>query len=314
MTKVGKMFEIDRHTISKYQKELINLYPLYENQENLNDEYKYYFSKEDMSFIEDYLSHPNEAYDIIKSRHKGCTTRRNTLYSWLKILGKEKTEGKSKIYHYDTTKFSEIKTEEDAYWLGFITADGCIIENKWLQIQLAARDKEHIEKFCKYMGMPNEEISLIIKDSFGGSYTRDNPVNNVKICSKEIINNLQDKGIFPRKSGKEKPYICKNIELEKAYVRGLIDGDGYIRSTQYGMGIVGSYEICEYVQKFVTENIKDITKYHIRQHGIIFKLELSGRKQSSIILNALYENANIYLQRKYDLYVNNYKKFLVCRD
>ena len=40
-------------------------------------------------------------------------------------------------YHYDRTKFSKIETEEDAYWLGFITADGCIVNEYLLQIKLA---------------------------------------------------------------------------------------------------------------------------------------------------------------------------------
>lgn len=148
---------------------------------------------------------------------------------------------------------------------------------------------------------------ILVKNGFGGAYTKDNPVCNIKICSKEIINNLQNKGITPRKSGKEIPYICSTLELEKAYIRGLIDGDGYIRSTSYGMGIVGSYEICSYVQNYITNNIKDISANHIREHGIIYKLELTGKIQTTTILNYLYKNANIYLQRKYDLFLTNYK-------
>ena len=48
------------------------------------------------------------------------------------ILGKTYTTGPLKKYHYDRNKFKEIVTEEDAYWLGFITADGCIIKNNFL--------------------------------------------------------------------------------------------------------------------------------------------------------------------------------------
>lgn len=229
------------------------------------------------------------------------------MYRWLPIFQAEKTVGASQKYNYDRTKFKEILTEEDAYWLGFITADGCIIENKWLQIQLAAKDKAHLEKFCKYMGLSSDETNEIIKNGVGGAYTRDNPVNCVKICSLEIISNLIDKGIAPRKSGNERPYICETVELEKAYIRGLIDGDGYLRSTQFGIGIVGSYEICEYVKNFITNNIRDISNNNIHEHGIIWKLELSGRVQCSDILKYLYENANIYLNRKYQLYQEKYK-------
>lgn len=43
------------------------------------------------------------------------------------------------------------------------------------------------------------------------------------------------------------------------------------------MGIVGSLDICTYVKNFITNNIKDISNNTIHEHGIIFKLELSGK-------------------------------------
>jgi len=307
VTKIGEIFGVDRHSISKYKKESILFKTLYENQSDKQDEYLYYFTEQELDFIKDYLEHPNDSFSEIQKRHIDASIgKRDTLYRWLKILGKNKTGGKSVTYHYDRNKFNKIESEEDAYWLGFITADGCIIENRWLQIQLAEKDKDHIYKFCKYMGLNKQESEQIIKNGFGGAYTKDNPICNIKICSQEIIKNLQNKGITPRKSGKEKPYICSTLELEKAYIRGLIDGDGYIRSTTYGMGIVGSYDICSYVQNYITENIKDISANHIREHGIIYKLELTGRLQTKAILEYLYKDANIYLQRKYDLFLTKY--------
>jgi len=146
-----------------------------------------------------------------------------------------------------------------------------------LSINLAEKDKEHLVKFCKYLQMPEEEIDMIIKTSTGGAYTRDNPVSVLNICSVDIVHNLEDKKICARKSGAEIPYICSSIELEKSYIRGLIDGDGYIRETQYGLGLVGSYDICQYVQNFISQNIKDISSNNIREHGTIYKLELTGK-------------------------------------
>lgn len=224
----------------------------------------------------------------------------------MNILGNEYSSGAIQKYHYDRTKFSEIKTEEDAYWLGFITADGCIVNNKILQIKLAEKDRGHLIKFGKYMALPEEEIDEIIKTDIGGAYTKDNLTSVIKIASVNIVKNLEDKGIQPCKSGKEKPYICSSTELEKAYIRGLIDGDGYIRSTEYGLGIVGSYEICKYVFDFINTNITNISNNHIREHGVIYKLELTGKIQSSKILQYLYKNSNIYLDRKYNLYNKSY--------
>ncbi len=308
ITKVGEIFNIDRHSIAKYKKNNLYLQYHYANFSNPNDEYLYYFSEDEISFIDLYLSNPNISYQEVAKQFGEKLIERATLYRYLDILGKTKTEGGSIKYHYNRTRFQQIETEEDAYWLGFITADGCIIEGRWLSLQLAKKDRNHLVKFCHYLGLEEKETKEIIKNGFGGAYTRDNPVNSVKICSLEIIANLKDKGVLPRKSGQEKPYICSSKELELAYIRGLIDGDGYIRSTQYGLGIVGSKEICQYVQDFITENIYNISNNKIHEHGIIYKLELSGQQQSSIILQKLYENANIYLDRKYNLYLDRYNK------
>lgn len=307
ITQIGQRFGVDRHTISKYKKNNEYLKFNIQNESNPNDDFLYYFTEEEIKDIQIYLANPTTSYDKLN-----LSVDKRTIHRWLPIFGAEKTIGGSQKYNYDRTKFKKITTEEDAYWLGFITADGCIIENKWLQIQLAKKDKHHLEKFCKYMGLNGKETNEIIKDGFGGAYTRDNPINNVKICSVEIISNLAEKGITPRKSGKEKPYICETKELEKAYIRGLIDGDGYFRETQFGIGIVGSYEICNYVKNFINNNIKDISKNNIHEHGVIWKLELSGKNQCSTILDSLYGDANIYLDRKYKLYQEKYK--MSCRD
>jgi len=301
MTEVGHIFNVGRHTIARYKKD--NIYLIYNisNATNPDDENMYHFEEEELEYIKKYLDNPNAPY-----RSLNIPVERRTLYHWLEIFNKQKTVGGSQKYSYNRDKFSTIETEEDAYWLGFITADGCIIENCWLQLQLAERDRGHLIKFCRYMELPENEIDEMIKSGFGGAYTRDNPVSNVKICSLKIIKNLEEKGISPRKSGKEKPYRCENIELEKAYIRGLIDGDGYIRKTQFGFGLVGSYEICEYVKNFIVNNITDISKNNIREHGIIWKLEINGRVQTSKILEYLYKDSNIHLDRKYNIYINDY--------
>lgn len=306
LTKVGELFEVDRHGLAKYKKDNLYLDYRYENHANPEDEFIYAFSEEEQNFIDLYLSNPTEPYEHIITM-SNCKMERRTLYRALDILGKDKTEGGSIKYHYNRQRFETIETEEDAYWLGFITADGCVIENKWLSIGLAEKDIGHLKKFCSYMGLNEQETDEIIKSGFGGAYTGDNIIKSVKICSQEILKHLENKGIISNKSGKEVPYICSSIELEKAYIRGLIDGDGYIRSTQYGFGIVGSKAICEYVQDFITNNMYDISHNHIREHGIIYKLEVNGKIQTSIILQELYKNASIYLDRKYKLYIDRYK-------
>jgi hypothetical protein len=147
--------------------------------------------------------------------------------------------------------------------------------------------------------LPNNEIAEIIKHELGGAYNKDNPVCTIKISSVEIVSNLKEKGISSRKSGKEIPYICSTPKLEKAYIRGLVDGDGYLRNTEFGFGLVGSESICKYVKDFLNNNVVDTTTNSILDHGAIKKFQIGGKIKSSKIIHYLYNNANVYLDRKY---------------
>lgn len=307
ISKTATIFNIDRHTLSDYQIKHIDKELLFESQNN--KEFLYLFSNEELSIIQYYTQHSNEPAYKLKEKFPQAPSIR-TLRRWMDILGKTYHTGAIQKYHYDKTKFLTIDTEEDAYWLGFITADGCIIENKCLQIKLAEKDKKHLQKFCNFLQLSKKETAEIIKTGTGGAYTKDNIVNTVRVHCKEIIKNLQDKGITPRKSEKEKPYICKNQELEKAYIRGLIDGDGFLHSNSYGIGLVGSYEICNYVLDFIYKIILQKTEKtnHIYKHGNIWKIDFTGKQQASKIIDFLYNNASIYLDRKYNLYLQHYKK------
>jgi hypothetical protein len=57
------------------------------------------------------------------------------------------------MYKFNREFFNVIDTEEKAYWLGFLAADGCIRKNKknshQLVLKLSVRDMGHVVKFKK---------------------------------------------------------------------------------------------------------------------------------------------------------------------
>ena len=305
LTTAARIFGTDRHSIKRYLSLGIKKENLFESSKANNKDYLYYFSDTELKYINYYKEHSSEPYSSIRKEYPNIPDVR-TIRDWMDIMEYSYHTGAIEKYHYDRTKFSKIETEEDAYWLGFITADGCIVNEYLLQIKLAERDRKHLEKFGQYIGLSALEIKEILKCGTGGAYTKDNPVVIIKICSKEIVNNLIDKGITQRKSIHEKPYFCNTIDLQKAYIRGLIDGDGYIRSTQYGCGICGSYEICEYVYNFINNNVIDISNNHIIKRGPIYGLSIGGKYKASTILRYLYENSLVYLDRKFELFKKRY--------
>ena len=311
INKVCKVFEVNKNTLQKYLKD--DIYLKYKHVNPSHPNLLYYFTDEEIEIINHYYELSEISYENFKVKYPSAPKTRETFIKWVQIFGltlysKSKSGNR---YKYDKNKFKTISTEEDAYWLGFITADGCLIGNERLSFSLARKDRAHLEKFCIYMGLSQEDIKNIIKDSYGGAYKKDNPTNILNICSVKIVKNLRDKGIENRKSGKEKPYICSTIELEKAYIRGLIDGDGYIRSSGnlIGFGIVGSYEICNYIKNFIQNNIVDITNNNITTHDKIFRFAMNNKEKVPEILSFFYKDANIYLDRKFEIYK---KKILPC--
>ena len=295
-TSIAKQFKVDRQalrdTIPVYKKFNIDGH----------DGYHYYFEQWELDLVNYFLEHPNVSTTELKKIFNS-TTSSSTLKRWLKILGKEyHTHYK---YGYNRNAFSTIETEEDAYWLGFLTADGYLNEtNGWVQLGLGEIDLEHLKKFLRYMGFTEEEITQNIRKGIGGAYNRDNIVYSAVICCHQIVNNLKQYGLFQGKSGKETPYICANKELQIAYIRGLIDGDGYIRSTQYGVGLVGSKEIVEFVRNFLGQELgwENYSEKYIHPHGKIYKFAAGGKNISKAIVHLLYDNSTIYLDRKFALY------------
>jgi len=186
--------------------------------------------------------------------------------------------------------FETIDTEAKAYWLGFITADGCICR-KSLKIALNKKDEEHLKKF------------LIDLDS---NYHIGDTKNNCKllnITSIKMYKDLQNLGLTPNKSLTIKP--CKMIPeyLLRHYWRGLIDGDGCIRCDYYNIkrrvasiNLVGSFWIVDGFIQYLSSKIKSKSK--IKQINKIFCILYDGIYLTKQIVEILYKDANIFLDRK----------------
>jgi intein-encoded DNA endonuclease-like protein len=114
--------------------------------------------------------------------------------------------------------FSKIDTEEKAYWLGFIYADGYLAKNEnRLALVVSIKDKEHLKKFADIFGKQLIEIKKLDKKS-KKSYEQ----CGVFLYSERIYNDL--------KSFLNSENIFDMIpkELHRHFVRGFFDGDGSI--------------------------------------------------------------------------------------
>ena len=116
--------------------------------------------------MELYNEHKNirKIAEILEVNHK-------TISIWMKKHG-IKTIGsqgarKNNLNH---DFFESIDSEEKAYWLGFIMADGCVYKGSdgsslRLQINLKGSDVEHLQKFQNAIGSSYKIQTKMIKTS-----------------------------------------------------------------------------------------------------------------------------------------------------
>ena len=136
---------------------------------------------------------------------------------------------KARKYYFNENFFEVINTEEKAYWLGFIAADGCIVPPRvgttsgaCLKIRLHPKDREHLEKFILALNS-----NLVIKDRINTGFSEGQPCIDLEINSIKMVRDLIDKGIVPHKSLiLEPPKIDPKFNLH--FIRGYFDGDGSI--------------------------------------------------------------------------------------
>lgn len=203
-----------------------------------------------------------------------------------------------KRYQINETFFETIDTEEKAYWLGFLYADGNVAKNRYtVSCDLKQTDVEHLVKFCKTLN-----ISLMPR--------LDPKLKRARfaVSNKKLISDLIKLGCVPCKSliltfpSKE---IFETEDLIKHFVRGYFDGDGcisYSGNNYYKPRccILGTRSILENIEKY------SCTKWTWYQANptsdLIFDIK-SNIATSIKFLNWIYEDATIFLERKYNRYL-----------
>ena len=214
---------------------------------------------------------------------------------------KIKSRGNKQGYPRDEFYFNKIDTEEKAYWLGFLYADGCVHSNNY-EISINITDKEHIEKFKTAIKAFNHNITEIQDKRFQNAKT----LYQFSIRDKQLHQDLIKWGCIPQKS----LLINKIPNIPRDYVshflRGYFDGDGslhYLRGTNnYRISFVGTKDFLNDIQKELQTNVS----LQSNIAGKAYVLQIAGRRQIERILNYLYNNSkeNNRLNRKYQKYLD----------
>lgn len=215
-----------------------------------------------------------------------------TVIRAMEIYGIERNANKGNRKHsFNDDYFEVIDTEEKAYWLGFIMADGCVYKGTGktyrLQINLKYDDIAHLNKFQKAIG---SDYQVAVKE-VGGARVAQLKINSTKLC-----NDLIALGVTERKS-----LVCQMPklpqELIRHFIRGYFDGDGCI-----------SLSVNDRLRKSVSILGGEPMLYSINEHlGLTFR-QVKGKNVYEIysqdsdkmieVYHYLFDDSVIYLSRK----------------
>lgn len=226
-----------------------------------------------------------------------------SFYLQEKGYGPSKTYRKAKKVNQPNKKavnenvFEIIDTEEKAYWLGFMYADGCVNRtSNRIELSLKEEDYNHIVKFKTFLESEHTigKKSKTIKDKTYISY-------RLGITNEKLKNDLIKHGCVPNKT-KVLKFPKLNKKFIKHFIRGYLDGDGCIThhaTSKISLEILGTEDFLRAILDYYKfPNDKYIYTF---KHSDIKRLILSGDKAFKVIDN-LYKDSNIYLDRKFNLY------------
>lgn len=226
------------------------------------------------------------------------------------VAGKKENFNNTKYTDINASFFREINSEESAYFLGFLYADGCVqIKNNayTTTLKLKSNDLCILEKLRDIMS-PSSPILT----ADGGKYSIFR--TNQKVVCEQLIN----LGCIPNKSLiLEFPTKVPN-DLIRHFLRGYSDGDGCIYAnnlrksakrkpyTNYIWKFVSTKQFCQATAQLLKETLGINCSQSLsrpKTNSITTTLVVGGNSQSMKVLNWLYQDATIYLPRKYAKYL-----------
>lgn len=211
----------------------------------------------------------------------------------LKFGGNIKSQ--KKWHKFNEDYFENIDTEDKAYFLGFIVADGNISDCS-NSIKIIQKETKILYEFKKYIKFEGDIFT-----------SKKRNISDITITSSKTKNDLEKLGINSNKTMVVKyPNIPKN--LQNHFMRGVFDGDGCIslRTDKRDNSQRGQVNICSGSYEFIKEYYDKLVEYcglsgnnKIRcPKGSYYVVDWGGLSDVEKIHEFLYKDANVFLERK----------------
>lgn len=224
-----------------------------------------------------------------------------TVHRWLRKLGLNLPNFHNEL-KFDNTVFDIIDTEEKAYWLGFMYADGYVSKNGvTVELSLKGDDIGHLQKFASFLHH-KEGVYLGNAKCGDKEFTR----CRLTLTNAHFNESLVKLGCVPNKSlilQFPNSSIFSSDNLVTHFIRGYVDGDGCIYATSKNkpaFNIVGTEEFLEGIMTYFP-NCFSGSYCKDKRHPDSNTYAITNTcNKATEFGRALYDNASVYLQRKYE--------------
>lgn len=249
-------------------------------------------------------------------------TPQPTVYYTLKRNGATLRKQTSvRQYEVNDHFFDIIDTEEKAYFLGILLADGNVrSDHPEISLGLQEEDKPLLEKLNRFVH-PERPLLYLNRDI---KYPNWKNQWKLYISSQYMKDTVAKYGLIPKKSLiKTFPQVIldSNEDIIRHFIRGYFDGNGSIGiypsgdsgSVKFTFCITSTESMCKSLQD-VFQIILDIQS-SIKPHTKVFNVIIYDQIMIFKIMKWFYKDATIYMNRKHEIYENalkiKYKKLII---
>lgn len=246
-------------------------------------------------------------------------------------------------YSINENYFENIDTEEKAYWLGFIWADGSITKtakrcsgpNRFTLAQ-KIEEIQHLTTFAKTIA---SDVKIHIREPMPGKKIASLDINSRPFCM-----NLEKLGYGTKAVRIHIPNMQKN--LRRHFIRGYFDGDGclslyeqYVKkwTIQKQEFSITDNPVLQYVNKWViqrqefsitgnpvliseiqeilnqeTSVAKEVKPKSYKRTAAVVSLRYGKKADIDTLFNYLYNDATIYLESKHEKFIEYYSRQSKC--
>jgi len=199
--------------------------------------------------------------------------------------------------------FEKIDSEEKAYWLGYLSADGCVTRDSRLghNVSLGSIALVVIREFMRFIWSSH----AICENN-----KNDNAFYTIRIGSKVMCEDLSKYGVIPKKTKSLKAFYFPDKSLFRHFIRGYTDGDGNISISNdssfnrklFSYSVYGNESVIKWFSDFLKDECNLRSSSWYKQDSITRYTRTQN--QALKICDYLYEDAKVFLPRKKQKYLD----------